>query len=74
MTTLAPECVETDTGDTAITHAVCCDDDTAVCGTDVSGEPFVWVEDAVDCVVCLHTDRCPICGRTRKAALEGDKL
>lgn len=74
MPVLAPEVVDTDTGDVGVTHVVCCNDDIAVCGTDVSGEPFVWVEDAVDCVVCLHTERCRLCGRPRKAFLEGETL
>ncbi|WP_128803687.1 MULTISPECIES: hypothetical protein [unclassified Streptomyces] len=63
MTVLAPEPVETDTADEGITHVICCDDDTAICGTDVTGEPFVDDSVAVDCVVCLRTPTCPDCGR-----------
>ncbi|MEU9208505.1 hypothetical protein AB0D27_11260 [Streptomyces sp. NPDC048415] len=65
MTTLAPEPTVTapDSGD-ALTHVVCCNDDVALCGTDVAGQE--WVDDDEDptCVVCreLADAPCPVCG------------
>lgn len=63
VTVLAPEPADTGTGDEGLTHTVCCDEDTAICGTDVAGQPFVGDEVPIDCVVCLLTDSCPTCGR-----------
>ncbi|WP_432112827.1 hypothetical protein [Streptomyces sp. S1] len=52
MTTVpAPTATPPAALDTDITHIVCCDDDTALCGLDVSG--FRWHQGGEDCVVCL---------------------
>lgn len=48
-------------------HVVCCDEDTALCGADVSGHS--WGEGYPDltlmCVVCLDLEGkgCPRCGQ-----------
>lgn len=68
MTTLAPEPTATATGDGEdLSHAVCgCDEDTALCGTDVSDVP--WAADGQapsnPCVVCVDLAElpCPRCG------------
>lgn len=62
MSTLAPELAETDTARGDLTHVICCNEDIAVCGTDVSDEPFVGDDVPVDCIVCLDADTCPLCG------------
>ena len=49
--------------DDTLNHYVCCDDDTALCGSDLSGMP--WTKFPVDqdtCLVCLKLTRCPDCG------------
>ncbi|MEI5520704.1 hypothetical protein WB388_08825 [Streptomyces brasiliscabiei] len=70
MTTLAPglATAATDDGDDDLSHGVCdCDEDTALCGTDVTGVP--WAADGQEpvnpCVVCvdLAEQPCPRCGR-----------
>jgi hypothetical protein len=71
MTALTPELGDTDTDGNGITHVVCCNEDIALCGTDVSGQPFVGGDFPVDCVVCLDTDACPGCGLAI-VILEGD--
>lgn len=67
MTVLAPEPTTTaqDTGDN-LTHSVCaCDDDLALCGADVSGQPWADDDEEVDCVVCqdLMGEPCARCGQ-----------
>lgn len=74
MTALAPEAAETDTDDDGLTHLVCCNEDIALCGTDVSGTVFVCVDVAIDCVVCLLTTICRLCGRPIDTHSEGDTL
>lgn len=67
MTALAPEPTVpgTDHGED-LDHVVCCDDDIALCGADVSGHD--WGEGTFDptqmCVVCreLYGKPCPRCG------------
>ncbi|MFJ4365102.1 hypothetical protein ACIP4S_13220 [Streptomyces chartreusis] len=67
MTALAPELTQpgTDHGQD-LDHVVCCDEDTALCGADVSGAVWgVGVPDATAlCVVCreLAIKPCPNCG------------
>ncbi|WP_155054548.1 hypothetical protein [Streptomyces blattellae] len=69
MTTLAPEPTVTANGHGEdLSHAVCdCDEDTALCGTDVTGVP--WATDGEEppspCVVCLDLadQPCPRCGQ-----------
>lgn len=40
------------TGDSAeINHIVCCDDDTALCGADVTGDP--WSDEGPECRACV---------------------
>jgi hypothetical protein len=50
--------------DEGLSHAVCCDDNVALCGTDVAD--VQWIDDDGDatCVVCRELDGqpCRICG------------
>ncbi|MFJ1653474.1 hypothetical protein ACIOC2_19205 [Streptomyces sp. NPDC088337] len=67
MTTLAPEATTTghDSGDD-LTHAICgCNEDLALCGADVSGEPWAGEAEEVNCIVCqdLMWSPCERCGR-----------
>lgn len=56
--------VDDDSGDEMV-HTVCCvDDDTALCSTDVSDQP--WSGSATSCVVCCDlqgTSTCPVLDR-----------
>ncbi|MEU4173265.1 hypothetical protein AB0F46_41305 [Streptomyces sp. NPDC026665] len=62
-TTLSPEPVTTDTAADE-SHVVCCDDDVALCGTDV--EALNWIDEDVEptCAVCreLRGKPCRNCG------------
>lgn len=68
-TSTEPLPVDTDTGDgeDGLSHCYCeCDEDIALCGTDVSGHAF---DDAIDsedllCVVCVELEfkTCSRCG------------
>lgn len=43
--------------DDRVPHLVCCHDDIAMCGTDVSGENWVDEEDPADnCKLCAYID------------------
>ena len=49
-------------------HLVCCDEDWALCGKDVSREPWIFepLDEAEDCEVCVNKARltpagCPRC-------------
>lgn len=69
QTVLDPE--QTSTGDSELEHLVCCDPDTALCGTDVSASPWGSGRDSVapedQCIVCYELADsdgvCPICGK-----------
>ncbi|MCI3277485.1 hypothetical protein [Streptomyces cylindrosporus] len=74
MTMLAPEPISTDTVDDGITHLVCCKEDIALCGTDVSGEPYVTEDVPIDCVVCLDFEACPVCGSPIDSVYEQEAL
>jgi len=64
VTALAPEPITSQAAADDETHVVCCNPDTALCGTDVADGS--WVEDDVEttCVVCrdLEGQDCPRCG------------
>lgn len=68
MTTPAPEETRPGTEDGALEHLVCCDEDAALCGADVSevgwGPGWDVVPPQDKCVVCLEMDEfvCPKCG------------
>jgi hypothetical protein len=65
VTVLAPEPTTTSTDDAdGPVHAVCRTEDTAICGEDVAGEPWVSDDEDLTCVVCidLSTQTCPRCG------------
>jgi hypothetical protein len=55
---IAPAVSQQDTDD--LNHIVCCDDDLALCGTDVSAAH--WSEDETDCLVCLDLELAPCSG------------
>lgn len=46
-----------------MSHIVCCDDDTAICGIDVSDAVWRPDEEDADCVVCIELEElpCPNC-------------
>ena len=46
------------------THVVCCNPEIALCGSDVSGTPWVDQDEEATCVVChdLEGQPCPSCG------------
>jgi len=56
---LAPSSRATSDG-TDLNHIYCCDPDTALCGTDVSGQPETDLDEA-NCVVCLDLEDQPCC-------------
>ncbi|GHA01131.1 hypothetical protein ACFOOM_12385 [Streptomyces echinoruber] len=67
MSTLAPEqtAAATQPGDD-LTHTVCdCSPDIALCGTDVTNEPWADGSEEATCVVCrdLEDQGCPKCSR-----------
>ena len=66
MTTLAHEPAPATTGPgDDLDHVVCdCDDDTALCGADVSAHPWGAGDPVLPCVVCLGLVdlACPRCG------------
>ncbi|MFC9498878.1 hypothetical protein [Streptomyces sp. NPDC056982] len=47
-----------------IAHSYCCDENTALCGLELTGTPEV-ADDEQDCVVCVDLDEngtnCPLC-------------
>jgi hypothetical protein len=45
-----------------ICHEVCCDENRALCGEDVTGQPWVNPGDPITCPLCLLTEQCPDCG------------
>lgn len=47
-----------------MSHIVCCDDDIALCGIDVSDTPWRDDDFEVECVVCAELEDydCPKCG------------
>lgn len=65
MTSLAPEPKAAAThGDADLTHTVCdCTPDIALCGTDVTDQPWADGSDESTCVVCrdLEDLDCPRC-------------
>ncbi|CBG73096.1 hypothetical protein SCAB_60771 [Streptomyces scabiei 87.22] len=69
MTTLVPEPATTTNGHgDDLSHGVCdCDEDTALCGTDVTGVPWATKDDESDnlCIVCVDLVElpCPRCGQ-----------
>ncbi|MFK0172650.1 hypothetical protein ACIQU5_28025 [Streptomyces sp. NPDC090306] len=65
MTALAPELATTDGDDgDGLTHLWCCDPDTALCGSDLTGDEDLDDDAEVDCIVCLDLEEtvCPRCG------------
>jgi hypothetical protein len=62
------ELVRFDGDDDELIHITCCNDDVALCGTDVSDAPVKgWdtYPDPDDCIVCEEIDNttgCPECG------------
>lgn len=67
-TTAEPQTSNTDTGndDAELNHLYCCDEDTALCGLDISGMPEAEVieGDPDICLVCddLARQPCDKCG------------
>jgi hypothetical protein len=47
-------------------HEVCCDEDTAVCGEDVTGHAWLARGINADCPLCVVTTHCFICGRSTR--------
>lgn len=39
-----------------VTHTVCCDEDRAICGTDVTGQRWGGVSDPTTCPVCAEAE------------------
>jgi hypothetical protein len=62
ITAISPERSADDLDDELI-HEVCCDENTAVCGADVHGQPWMAVETETTCLLCVLTTRCPVCKR-----------
>lgn len=63
LPTLAPE-TSSGYGEDELLHYYCCDEDVALCGTDVSESEF-WERETegLICVVCSHPlTTCSICG------------
>lgn len=59
-TDLAVEPTATTTGANSESHLTCCrDDDTALCGSDVSGEPWN-VGTETSCAVCADLEHMPV--------------
>lgn len=52
--TLEPALVDTDDPDH---HYYCCNPDVALCGTDLTGHPYV--DDEVTCLICLAVEDYP---------------
>jgi len=73
MTQGAPAPSETSNSDgNDITHLTCCNEDIAICGTDVAG--LEWSsglpEDDELCVVCADPELpCSVCGKTQEELL-----
>jgi hypothetical protein len=53
---------DVDDSDVELVHVVCCvDEDTALCSTDVSAEP--WTRSEISCVVCGDLETTKVCPR-----------
>jgi hypothetical protein len=52
----APTAAKGVTHDDDVSHLVCCDDNTALCGLDVTNLPFLDSPDDVDCPLCVLAD------------------
>lgn len=50
--------------DLNICHEICCDDNQAVCGQDVSAEPWAPDNAETTCPLCALDPRCHLCGST----------
>jgi len=64
-TLTAPESTSQLLGDTGTVHVVHCDENTALCGLDVTHVPWVSDDEETTCVVCEDLDEqgyCPVCG------------
>lgn len=64
MTLIAPEATSQLLGDDT-THVVCCDENTALCGLDMTHVPWTSPDEDTTCVVCADLDEqgyCPTCG------------
>lgn len=64
---LAPQYAATETNTTGVEifHMFCCDENVAMCGTDVTGLPRTSGEGEQECVVCVALDAldCAVCGQ-----------
>ena len=46
-----------------LNHVVCyCNDDWALCGEDVSNDPWAYGPTPDDCFICAHATKCNLCG------------
>ena len=58
----------TDTGNVDLDHAFCCDDNKALCGTDLAALDLGDFADAPNpCIVCDLITVCPVCGERFEA-------
>jgi hypothetical protein len=65
---IAPEAIASGSDDDSLVHEVCCDENRAWCGKDVSTDPWIdCVEPDEECVVCadFYDTPCPGCGEIR---------
>lgn len=64
MTTATlPDTVKAPTGSGSLIHTVCCDDNRALCGRDVSRDPWRTPKRPDEsCVVCEELAEAPTCG------------
>lgn len=66
QTVISPAEVTDDNDDDGLIHSVCiCNEDIALCGEDVTDDPWTTYEECLpeDCIVCEMMEICPKCGR-----------
>jgi hypothetical protein len=59
-----PQTTPARTADDNISHIVCCDENTALCGLDVTDYPWIDLPEQYDCPLCVlaaETDTCCPC-------------
>jgi hypothetical protein len=56
LTSTRPSPADGTTDDDTISHIVCCDENTALCGLDVTHYPWLDVPERYDCPLCVLID------------------